>query len=121
LFICLIPTSLLCFSNCFSVYWLKVGHPNIFLYLFLLILGILLTYKFVILEIKIIRLNFFFMFLKYRSSFHGLNKLVIKSKNTCKKNFFNFGIKKIAKSCHVFLFLLLYFFYIQNMIWSLKV
>jgi len=87
----------LCFSNFWSVYWLKVGQPQYnepWLYrsnliilgpniLFLLILRIRLTYKFIIFDIKINRL-IFLVFLKYRSNSHEFNKLVIKSKNACK-------------------------------------
>ena len=87
----------MCFSNFWSVYWLKVGQPQYnepWLYrsnliilgpniLFLLILRIRLTYKFIIFDIKINRL-IFLVFLKYRSNSHEFNKLVIKSKNACK-------------------------------------
>jgi hypothetical protein len=48
---------------------------------FYLILGIRLMYKFVISYIK--RNFFFLVFLKYWSSSHGFNKLVIKAQNAC--------------------------------------
>jgi len=48
-----------------------------------LILGIHLTYKFIILYIGI-KNNFFGIFFKHRLSSHYFNKLITKPKNSCK-------------------------------------
>jgi len=56
---------------------------NIFLVFLNLILQMCFTYKFIIPHIKKKKNNF--IFLKCRPSSYSFNKLVIKSKNTCKK------------------------------------